>query len=195
MTEIRDVVQQLEAQRNDTNRAGMARYGINTAKAYGISVVALRQMAKGTGKDHALARDLGNTGMHEARILASFVDQPKLVTEAQREAWVRDFDSWDLCDQACGLFAATPFAHAKAAQWASRPEEFVRRAALSLIATLAVHDKKAPDATFVAFLPLIREHAGDDRNFVRKAVNWALRSIGKRNLRLNEAAIACAKEI
>ena len=163
VTEIRDVVQQLEAQRNDTNRAGMARYGINTAKAYGISVVALRQMAKGTGKDHALAGDLWNTGMHEARILASFVDQPKLVTEAQMEAWVRDFDSWDLCDQACGLFAATPFAHAKAAQWASRPEEFVRRAAFSLIATLAVHDKKVPDAAFVAFLPLIREHAGDDR--------------------------------
>ncbi|HEY4823209.1 MAG TPA: DNA alkylation repair protein, partial [Candidatus Bathyarchaeia archaeon] len=132
----------------------------------------------------------------EARILAGFVDDPKMVTEGQMESWAKDFDSWDVCDQVCSsLFDKTPFAHRKAVDWSGKKEEFVKRAGFVLMAALAVHDKKAGDDMFVRFLPIIKRESNDDRNFVKKAVNWALRQIGKRNLTLNSMAVRTAKEI
>lgn len=174
----------------------MARYGINPDNAYGVSIPTLRKLAKETGHHHALALQLWETGIHEARILASMVDDPREVTETQMDAWVEDFDSWDVCDQACAnLFDKTPNAYHKAVEWSERSDEFVKRAGFALMATLAVHDKAAGDEQFEGFLPLILKHAADERNFVRKAVNWALRQIGKRSLALNRKAIQAAEEI
>lgn len=181
---------------SEESRAGMARYGINTEKALGISMYVLRPIAKEIGTDHKLALRLWESGIHEARILASMVDDPVQVTEEQMEAWVRDFDSWDLCDQVCSnLFDKTRFAYQKAADWSRRGEEFVKRAGFAIMAALALQDKRATDDALAAFLPLIREHATDARNFVKKAVNWALRNIGKRNLAMNAKAIALADEL
>lgn len=174
----------------------MARFGINRHKALGISIPTLRAMAKRIGRDHALARQLWASGIHEARILASIIDEPDKVTSRQMERWVRDFDSWDVCDQCCGnLFDKTPFAYRKAAAWSRRREEFVKRAGFALMAALAVHDKETGDAAFVKFLRLIERAAADDRNFVKKAANWALRQIGKRNGQLRRDAIKTAREI
>lgn len=175
---------------------GMARYGINPEKAYGISIPNLRRMAKEEGRDHSLAQELWSSEVHEARILASMIDDPQQVTQEQMENWVKDFNSWDLCDQCCSnLFEKTDFAKKKAVGWSSREEEFVKRAGFVLMARLAVSDKKAEDALFEAFLPLIKREATDMRNFVKKAVNWALRQIGKRNSNLNARAIEVAKGI
>ncbi len=185
----------------------MARFGIRSAKAYGISVPVLRKIARGIGKDHELAQGLWSSRVLEARILAAFVDEPLRVTEKQMERWVRDFDNWAVCDGCCGnLFDRTPFVWKKAVEWSRRKpgrpdksgsggEEFVKRAAFSLIAELAVHDKEAEDRRFLSLLPIIKREAIDERNFVKKAVNWALRQIGKRNLNLNKKAIETAKEI
>lgn len=174
----------------------MARFGINVDNALGISVTQLRKLARQIQRDHDLAQQLWASGIHEARILASIVDLPSEVSEAQMEAWAAEFNSWDLVDQCCGnLFDKTPFAWDKATQWSRREEQFVKRAGFSLMAYLAVHDKKAPDARFERFLPIIEREASDDRNFVKKSVNWALRQIGKRNGRLNEAAIRRAERI
>jgi 3-methyladenine DNA glycosylase AlkD len=176
--------------------AGMARFGINPENAYGVSIPNLRRMAKQIGRDHPLALRLWNSGIHEARILASMIDPPEMVTEEQMDNWVKDFDSWGVCDQCCSnLFDKTKFAHKKAIQWSKRREEFVKRAGFVLMATLAVHDKEAGDKEFLKFLPIIKREATDERNFVKKAVNWALRQIGKRNLSLNKMAIQTAKEI
>jgi 3-methyladenine DNA glycosylase AlkD len=176
--------------------AGMARYGINPKNNYGVSVTALRTIAKEIGIDHELAQQLWSSGIHDARILATIVDDPKQVTEGQMEKWVKDFDSWDLCDQACmNLFALTPVAYQKAEEWSKRSEEFVKRAGFTLMARLAVGDKKQDNGTFVRFLSLIESGAMDERNYVRKSVNWALRQIGKRNLDLNEKAIEAANRI
>lgn len=176
--------------------AGMARFGIRTQDTLGISMPALRVLARQTGRDHALALGLWESGLHEARILASLVDDPGQVTEEQMERWVKDFDSWDVCDQVCGnLFDKTPFAYGKAAEWSRRPEEFVRRAGFVLVAELAVHDKRAEDARFEAFFPLMIQAAADERNFVKKAISWALRGIGKRSRRLNALAIETAGAI
>ncbi|HEV8419754.1 MAG TPA: DNA alkylation repair protein [Actinomycetota bacterium] len=176
---------------------GMARYGIATASALGgISVPTLRSMAKRIGRDHSLAADLWVSGIHEARILAGLVDDPALVTEKQMEAWAAEFDSWDVVDgTCCNLFDRTPFAYSKAVEWSGRDEEFVKRAAFSLMAGLAVHDKASSNQAFRQFFPLIEREAGDPRNFVRKAVNWALRQIGKRNLSLNREAVSVARRI
>ncbi|HUY99909.1 MAG TPA: DNA alkylation repair protein [Thermomicrobiaceae bacterium] len=176
---------------------GMARYGIATGSALGgISVPTLRALARRLGRDHALAEALWASGIHEARLLASMVDDPSEVTEEQAERWSTDFDSWDVVDTTCGdLLDRTPFAVAKAVEWSGREQEFVRRAGFVLMAALAVHDRAAPDDTFLAFLPLIERRAGDRRNFARKGVNWALRQIGKRNPALNAAAIATAERI
>lgn len=191
-----EILEQLRGMTNETNRAGMARYGINVENAFGISIYVLRPMAKAIGRNHELAQHLWATGNHEARLLACFVDDPKLVTEAQMEAWALDFDSWDLCDQATtSLFDLNPLAWKKVVEWAARPEEWVRRAAFSTMAGLAHHDKRAADAQFLALLPLIQDAAYDPRNFVKKAVNWALRDIGKRNLTLHPHAVACAQQI
>jgi 3-methyladenine DNA glycosylase AlkD len=174
----------------------MVRFGISPKGTLGISIPSLRGIAGEIGRDHLLAQRLWSSGFHEARILAGFIDEPELVTERQMEDWVRMFDSWDVCDQVCGsLFEKTRFAYKKAAEWSQREEEFVKRAAFALMASLAVHDKEADDHAFVKFLPIIKRASGDDRNFVRKAVNWALRQIGKRNLALNKLATQTAMEI
>ena len=191
-----ELMAQLRSQANPAHVAGMARFGINAHHTLGISIPEVRRLARLTGHDHALAAELWASGIHEARILAALVDQARWVTEAQMEHWVVDFDSWDVCDQVCSnLFDRTPFAWDKAVAWSSRPEEFVKRAGFVLMAALAVHDKAAPDARFEALLPIIAREAGDARNFVKKAVNWALRGIGKRNRYLNAQAIAAAQAI
>ena len=175
---------------------GMIKFGINTKNAYGVSIPNIRALARKIGKDHSLAQRLWSSGIHEARILAGIVEDPKLVTEEQMERWAKDFDSWDVCDQCCSnLFDRTNFAHKKAIEWSTRKEEFVRRAGFTLMATLAVHDKKTGNEDFIVFLPFIKNAATDERNFVKKAVNWALRQIGKRNARLNKKALELAKEI
>jgi 3-methyladenine DNA glycosylase AlkD len=177
-------------------REGQARFGIQTRRAFGISVPKIRAIARREGKDHDLALELWASGFHEARLLAAFVDDPKAVTEVQMEAWAAQFDSWDLVDQCCGgLFDKTPWAYQKAVEWAGRQEEFVKRAGFSLMAQLAVHDKGAPDERFERFLPVIEREAGDARNFVKKAVNWALRGIGKRSRALNALAVETAMRI
>ena len=186
----------LKAEASSSVAKGMKRFGIETRNALGLSVPFLRGVARRTGKDHELALKLWGSGIHEARILAAMVDDPKLVTERQMEDWVQDFDSWDVCDGCCSsLFDKTPFAYAKALEWSQRGKEFVRRAGFAMMASLAVHDKKARDEEFLHFLPAIREGSTDERNFVKKAVNWALRQIGKRNQRLNREAITAARQI
>lgn len=186
----------LRAHANPVNVAGMARYGISSTGTLGVPMPVLRRLAKQAGKDHKLAEALWKSGIHEARILATLVDEPSKVTARQMHAWAHDFDSWDVCDQACqNLFRYTPMAFAKAAQWAHARPEFVRRAGFSLMAGLAVKAKHATDEQFIALLPLIGEAAGDDRNLVKKAVNWALRQIGKRNRRLHRLALTAAAEI
>jgi 3-methyladenine DNA glycosylase AlkD len=189
------VLEKLKGMANPRNVEGMARFGINPTNTLGISMQELRLIARGL-HDHQLAIDLWASGIHEARILAALVDIPAQVTEEQMETWAADFDSWDVCDQVCiASFRRTPFAVAKAVEWSARPEEFVKRAGFVLMATLAVHEKKAPDELFLGFLPLIVREAEDSRNFVKKAVNWALRQIGKRGGALLEAAIQTAKAL
>jgi len=190
------VLRQLKSLSNPKNVAGMARFGINPRNTYGISIPNLRRIASTVGKDHELALQLWDTGVHEARILASMIDIPERVTSRQMDHWVKDFDSWDVCDQCCSnLFDKTSHAQKKALEWSSRRDEFVKRAGFALMAVLAVHDKKAEDAQFMRFLRIIERQSDDERNFVKKAVNWALRQIGKRNANLNRAAIASAKRI
>ncbi len=190
------IIRKLESLSDARNREGMARYGINTANAYGVSVTKLREIAREAGKDHAIARRLWESGIHEARILASLIDLPGMVTEAQMERWIQDFDSWDVCDQCCSnLFSRTPFAYGKAIEWSQGEEEFVKRAGFVLMAALAVHNKAMADEEFMKFLPIIKNESIDERNMVKKAVNWALRQVGKRNAHLNEIAIQVAGEI
>jgi 3-methyladenine DNA glycosylase AlkD len=191
-----EILAALRAQANAENVAGMARYGISTNGTPGVPVPVIRKLAKQAGRDHGLAGELWDSGIHEARILATIVDDPKRVTKAQMERWARDFDSWDVCDQACqNLFRYAPAAWEMAARWAGAKREFVRRAGFSLMAGLAVKAKDAPDERFEAFLPLIAAAATDDRNMVKKSVNWALRAIGKKNARLRAKAIAAAQDI
>jgi 3-methyladenine DNA glycosylase AlkD len=175
---------------------GAARFGVNVPDILGVSAPALRKLAKEIGTDHRLAAQLWRTGIHDARALATLIDDPAKVTPNQMERWARDFNSGAVCDAACGcLFDKTASAWNKAVEWSRRDEEYVKRAGFVLMASLAVHDKEAPDGRFESFLPVIVAQAGDDRNFVKKAVNWALRQIGKRNRRLNKLAIQTAKEI
>jgi 3-methyladenine DNA glycosylase AlkD len=191
-----EVIEKLKSLSNPKAVEGMARFGINPKNTYGVSIPNLRKIAKEMGKDHHLAQQLWTSGVHEARILASMIDDPELVSEKQMENWVKDFDSWDVCDQCCSnLLDKTKYAYQKAVDWSKRNEEFVKRAGIVLMATLAVHDKKLRDQDFLEFLPIIASESVDDRNFVRKAVNWALRQIGKRNLNLNRKAIETAKDI
>jgi len=177
-------------------RAKMAYFGVHAPKAYGISAPVLHLLARQVGKDHRLARELWTTGIHEARILATLIGESEKVTAAEMERWVRDFDSWDVVDAACCyLYTHAKPAWNKAAAWSRRREEFVKRASFSLVAYLSYKDKTAPDARFVRFLRVIGREAHDERNFVKKAVNWALRNIGKRNARLNREAICAAERI
>jgi 3-methyladenine DNA glycosylase AlkD len=191
-----DILKKLKSLSDPKAVEGMARFGINPENTFGVSIPNLRQIAKETGKDHALAQQLWASGIHEARILASMVDDPKMVTEEQLERWVKDFDSWDVCDQCCmNLFEKTQFAYQKAVEWSSNDKEFIKRTGFVLMARLAVSDKKADDKQFEPFLPIIKRESTDNRNFVKKAVNWALRQIGKRNLNLNGKAIETAEGI
>ena len=193
--EYEEVIARLKSRANPDNVAGMARYGINTDKTLGLSIYDLRKIAREIKKDHALALKLWRSGIHEARILASMVDEPERVTEAQLERWVKDFNSWDVVDQVSDLIWRTPFVIKKIHEWSKRDEEFVRRTAFSLIAEIAWHDKEMADAGFEQFFPVIKAAATDERNFVKKAVNWSLRNIGKRNKPLNKRAIEVAREI
>ncbi len=193
---VTQIINELKKHGSEYNRKGMARYGINVDKAFGVNVPVMRSLAKIIGKNHEHALELWDSGYHEARHVASMIDDPKLVTKAQMNKWVRDFNSWDICDGTCSnLFRKTPYAIEKIFEWCEKKDEFVRRAGFSLMCFVAVHHKTRDDEEFLEFFPLIKKHSTDDRNFVKKAVNWALRQIGKRSKYLNEEALKLAKEI
>ena len=193
---VNEIIDQLKSLSNPVNVDGMARFGINPANTLGVSMPVLRNTARQIGRHHELALQLWNSGIHEARILATLIDKPAEVTDDQMEKWTAEFDSWDVCDQCCSnLYARIPSAYKKAMEWSNRPEEFVKRAGFSLMAYLAVHDKKADDLKFMQFFESIKIGSTDKRNFVKKAVNWALRQIGKRNMALNEQTLALSREI
>lgn len=191
-----DVIRKLQRLSDPRAVAGMARYGIKPTKAFGVSIPNLRAVAKEIGTDHELALELWRSGIHEARILASMIADPDRTTERLVDSWVKDFDSWDTCDQCCmNLFRHTGFAYAKAVEWSADDKEYVKRAGFVMMACLAAGDKKADNEKFLELLPIIQRDAGDSRNYVQKAVNWALRQIGKRNASLNRKAIETAEEI
>lgn len=194
MKETTDIINLLKSQENDTHRNGMARYGIATEKAFGIPVPYLRSLAKNYKKNHELALELWEVGYHETRLIATMTDDYKQVTETQMDQWVQEFDSWDICDQCCSnLFDKTTAALKKTIDWSGRDEEFVKRAGFTMMACLAVHNKKMEDRQFLDFLPIIIRESTDQRNFVRKSVNWALRQIGKRNIRLYAEALSVSE--
>jgi 3-methyladenine DNA glycosylase AlkD len=194
--DVDSIIRRLKSLSNPEAVEGMARFGISPEMTLGVSIPNLRKTAKDIGKNHKLALNLWETGIHEARILAGMIDQPDELSEKQMEQWAGDFDSWDVCDQVCmNLFKKSPVAYEKAAEWSKRDKEFVKRAGFALMAVLAVGDKKAGDDRFAGFLPYIKKGSTDGRNFVKKAVNWALRQIGKRNLNLNRMAIKAGEEI
>jgi 3-methyladenine DNA glycosylase AlkD len=196
MPTAEDVLERLKAQARPDQIEGMARYGMSAEGRLGISVAELRKIAREVGQNHALALELWQTGIPEAQIVAAIVAEPAKLTEAQMEDWVVDLKSWDVCDQVCmNLFEKTPLAWKKIHDWSERDQEFVKRAAFALVACLAWHDKKANDQQFIVLLPVLKRGATDERNYVKKAVNWALRNIGKRNQNLNKAAIQAATEI
>jgi 3-methyladenine DNA glycosylase AlkD len=196
MASADEIVKKLKALARPDQLEGMAHFAIAGEGRLGVSVPEMRKLAKEIGKDHKLALDLWKTGIPEAKILAGMIGEPEKLTEKQMEDWVKDFDSWDVCDQVCmNLFEKSPLALKKIHDWSKREEEFVKRTAYALIACLAWHDKKAEDEVFIRLFPVIKKGAADERNFVKKAVNWALRNTGKRNVRLNEAAVKLAEEI
>jgi len=193
---LSEVIDLLKEKSNPTYFDGMRRYGINTSNALGIRIPELRKLAREIKKNHPLSLELWETGIHEARILASMIDVPTEVTRLQMDQWVAGFDSWDLCDQVCGnLLVRTPYVIEKALEYSASEKEFVKRAGFVLMAELPVHHKKIPDQQLINFLPVIEREAWDERNFVKKALNWALRQIGKQNKTLNHAAIDAAKRI
>lgn len=194
--ELEEIIKELEELSNPEDIEGMSRFGITPQKTYAVRIPELRRIAKNAGTNHGLARKLWEMDYRETKILACMIEDPKLVTSEQMDNWVLEFDFWEICDQCCmNLFRKTSFKYQKIFEWSTREEEFVKRAAFTLIAVLAVHDKKAPDAKFEQFFPIIIEESTDNRNFVKKAVNWALRHIGKKNIRLNQKAIEIATEI
>lgn len=180
-----DILKRLKSLSDPRAVEGMAKYGITPERTYGVSIPNLRKIAKETGKDHELAKKLWESNIRETRILACMTDDPEMVSEEQMENWVKDFDYWEICDQCCmNLFEKTKFAYQKSIEWSSRDEEFVKRAGFVLMARLAFSDKKADDERFEKFFPIIKREATDNRNFVKKAVNWALRQIGKTEFKL-----------
>jgi len=194
--DLEEVIKQLKSMGNPKNVEGMARYGINPKNNLGVSIYKLRPFAKEIGKDHELSLKLWKSGIHDARLLAVFIEDISKVTEEQMDLWAQDFDSWDVCDQACtSLFDASPLAWKKARDWAECKEEFVKRAAFSLLAGLAVHDKTASNEKFTNFSDILKKHSTDERNYVKKAINWAVRNIGKRNQFLNKKMIELSREI
>jgi len=193
---VGSIIKKLKSLSNPEAVEGMSKFGINPEKNLGISIPQLRKAAKEIGRDHKLALDLWAAGIHDARILAGMIDEPNDVSEKQMDQWAGDFDSWDVCDQVCmNLFKKSPLAYKKALEWSGRDKEFVKRAGFALMAVLAVGDKKAGDDKFIKFLPYIKKESTDSRNYVKKAVNWALRQIGKRNLNLNKIAVKAGEEI
>jgi 3-methyladenine DNA glycosylase AlkD len=191
-----EVIGLLKQKSNPVHLAGMKRFAIASNNALGIPVPELRKLARLIRKDQALSLALWKTGLHEARLIATMIGDPALVTSEQIDSWVKDFNSWDICDQACGnLFDYTPFAIEKAIEFSAHEDEFVKRAGFVLMAEHAVHNKTAKDEVFIRLLPIIEREAWDNRNFVKKAVNWALRQIGKRNSALKIAAIETANRI
>lgn len=194
--QVRLALDSLERMGTARDRDNLARFGITTDRAFGVSVANVRRLAKRLGRNHALAAALWDTGWYEARLLASFVDEPARVTAAQMERWCRAFDNWAVCDTVCfHLFDRVPHAWEKIGPWSARREEFVRRAAFALIASLALHDKTAGDERFLECLLPIERAAADERNFVKKGVSWALRVVGRRNAALNAAAVTLAKRL
>ncbi len=193
---VDDIVSKLKSKANPDNLEGMTRYGISTTNRLGVSIPELRKTAKEIGKNHKLASQLWAKGIDETKILASMIAEEDKLTEEQAEKWVVDFNSWDVCDQVCmNLFRKMPFAGKKIKEWSKRKEEFVKRAAFSLIACVAVYYKEMPDDKFIKFLPIIKNGSTDERNYVKKAVSWALRNIGKKNKNLNKEAIKFAQEM
>lgn len=193
---VKEILAWLERKGSKKNRDGMARYAIVAPKVFGVSMATMQALAKQVGRDHELAAALWKTGWYEARMLTAFVDEPDRVTATQMERWARDFDNWAVCDTLCfKLFDRTPHAWQKIEEWSTRPEEFVKRAAFALLASVAAHDKAAPDAAFIKGLRLIEKAADDERNFVKKGVSWALRGIGTRNQVLNEKALEVARRL
>ncbi len=193
---LADVMTRLKKAGSKSVVQGRSRYGIKAGATYGVSAPKLHALAKVIGRNHRLAGQLWKTGIHDARLLAGLIDDPSQVTEAQMERWVRQFRSWDVCDNCCGvLFDKTTIARKKAMAWSRADAEYIKRAGFAMMAALAVHDKSAPDDEYLPFLERIKEAADDDRNFVRKAVNWALRQIGKRNIRLNARALEVASAL
>jgi 3-methyladenine DNA glycosylase AlkD len=191
-----EAVRALKKRASAKTKAGMVRYAIPSAKAFGVPVGQIRALGKSLGRSHALAQALWKTGYYEARMLATFVDEVERVTPQQMDRWCQDFDNWAICDTACfALFDRSPHAFKKVAVWAKSKDEFVKRAAFALLASLTVHDKAAKDTDFLRLLPLVERGAKDPRNFVKKAVNWALRSVGKRSPTLNRAAVAVAERL
>jgi len=196
MASVEEVLKKLESQAMPDKVQGMARYGMTAERRLGVSVPDMRSIAKETGKDHDLALRLWKIGIPEARIVAAMVDRPEELTERQMDEWVAGFNSWDVCDQVCmNLFRKSPLAWKKIIEWSEREEEYVKRAAYALIACLAWYDKEAGDQRFIGLFPVIKRGATDERNYVRKAVSWALRNIGKRNRKLNRAALEVAEDI
>jgi 3-methyladenine DNA glycosylase AlkD len=194
--QVRQILAWLERKGSRKNRDGMARYAIVADQVFGVSVADIRALGKQTGRSHPLALALWKTGWYEARMLTAFVEEPEQVTPAQMDAWARDFDNWAICDTLCfHLFDKTPHAWKKVTAWSGRKEEFVKRAAFALLASIALHDKQAPDAPFLRGLKLIERAAKDERNFVKKGVSWALRLIGRRNVALNRAAVTLSKRL
>lgn len=192
-----EIIKKLETLKNPKNVAGMARFGIRPkAKVYGVSIPEVRKIAKNIKKDHELALKLWNSKIHEAKILASIIAVPEKMTLEKIEKWVKDFDSWDICDQTCmNLFSKTEKAKKQIIKFSKNKKEFIKRTAFALMAALAVHDKKMKDKDFLKFFYLIKRESIDERNFVKKSVNWALRQIGKRNKNLNKKALKLAMEI
>jgi 3-methyladenine DNA glycosylase AlkD len=196
MASVEEVLGKLRASAKPDQLEGMSRFGMATEQRLGVSVPDMRKIAKMTGRDHQLALQLWDTGIAEARIVASMVADPQQLTDQQMEEWVKGFNSWDVCDQVCmNLFEKTPLAWGKIREWAEQEPEFIKRAAFALIACLAWHNKTAADEQFIELFPVIQQGATDPRNFVKKAVSWAIRNIGKRNLTLHQAAIGAAQEI
>ena len=194
--EYEKVMKQLKSMGDPKNIEGMGRFGIKTDNNLGVSVTTIRNYAKKIGKNHELAVNLWESGIRDARMVAACIEDPNTVSEEQVDKWVRDLDSWDICDHCCGhFFDQTPFAYKKVREWTKSNELFVKRAGFSLIAWLAVHDKKKNDSEFESFLKIIKRESTDERNYVKKAVNWALRQIGKRNYKMNKKALSISKEI
>ncbi|WP_440135342.1 DNA alkylation repair protein [Chitinophaga sancti] len=193
---VTEIIDLLKEKADAKYHAGMLRFGIDNEKALGVKIPEVRKLAKIIKKNHKLALLLWDTNIHEARILATLIADPKQVTPQLIDNWTKDFSSWDLCDQACGnLFDRTPYAVEKALEYSKHEAEFVKRCGFVLMAELAIHDKKSANSHFSRFFPIIEREAWDNRNFVKKAVNWALRQIGKRNQILLPLAIACAERI